>query len=246
MQEKSQFNMQYITKTSISDRIQRLIDEYEGGVKTAFANKTGMGESRIRTYLNGTQPTAEALEKIVRAYAISSEWLITGEGDMVPPPPSMSNSVREMVAIYNKTPDHILEEQLVPLYSIEATAGILEQPDNAEYIKGNIFIPGMPKCDGALHVTGYSMQPLLENGDIVAVKRVHDLENIHYGDMYLISINEDGDNYTAVKWLHKNQDNPDTLTLISHNPNYAPRDVHMSAIRDLALVKFSIRYNTMY
>ena len=40
-----------------------------------------------------------------------------------------------------------------------------------------ISIPRLPKCDGAVYVTGDSMYPLLKSGDIVLYKEVSDIKN---------------------------------------------------------------------
>ena len=103
----------------------------------------------------------------------------------------------------------------------------------------------MPECDGAVSVTGDSMYPILKSGDIVAYKVIHDIANLHYGDMYLISINEEGDTYTAVKWINKHPSDPSKVILLSNNEHYAPREVKVSNIQGVALVKLMIRYNSM-
>ena len=48
----------------------------------------------------------------------------------------------------------------------------------------------MLKCDGAIHIVGDSMYPLLKAGDIVFYKEMSiDLQYIFYGEMYLLSYN---------------------------------------------------------
>ncbi|WP_211831550.1 S24 family peptidase [Porphyromonas levii] len=175
---------------------------------------------------------------------ISPNWLLTGKGSML-----RTADVRPMeVEPINtpKTKEPTEELQYIPYYSFEATAGVIELIDtSAEYEIGKIVVPNMPKCDGAVAVTGDSMYPLLKSGDIVAFKLVHDINNIHYGDMYLISLNEDGDCYITVKWLQKHPSDPSKAILVSHNEHYAPREVELRHIHRLALIKLSIRYNSM-
>lgn len=144
-----------------------------------------------------------------------------------------------------KTPDKIEEVQYVPYYSFEATAGIFEQYDVSEYEIGRIVVPRMPSCDGAISVTGDSMYPLIKSGDIVAFKLLNDINHIHYGDMYLVCLNEDGDTYIAIKWVRKHESDPQKAVLVSENPHHAPREVYLKDIHKIALIKFTIRYNNM-
>lgn len=53
----------------------------------------------------------------------------------------------------------------------------------------------MPRCDGAVYVTGDSMYPLLKSGDIIVYKELHDFQEVIYGEMYLVSFDLDGDDF---------------------------------------------------
>ncbi len=192
------------------------------------------------------QPNGISEENLTRFLAqykdISIQWLVTGEGEM------FREGASAVVTPIHKPQytEPLIEEQYIPYYSWEATAGVVQLfGDMGEYEVGKIIIPRMPDCDGAVSVTGDSMYPLLKSGDIVAYKEVHDIQNIHFGDMYLISIDEDGDIYTAVKWVNKHPSDPKKVMLLSNNEHYSPREVELRHIRHIALVKFSIRYNTM-
>ena len=48
------------------DRLKQMIDFYANGRNTFFAEKIGMGESNVRSWLNGTLPKLDAIEKIAR------------------------------------------------------------------------------------------------------------------------------------------------------------------------------------
>lgn len=229
---------------SISDRIQTLINEFADGNRTQFALGAELGESRIRSYINGSQPTAEAIGKIAKHYGISCDWIVTGEGEMVK---SVIPKEHTYITHINqsKVSEKVEEVQYVPYYSFEATAGIFEQYDISEYEIGRIVVPRMPSCDGAISVTGDSMYPLIKSGDIVAFKLLNDISHIHYGDMYLVCLNEDGDTYIAIKWVKKHESDPQKAVLVSENPHHAPREVYLKDIHKIALIKFTIRYNNM-
>ncbi|MDN4753408.1 S24 family peptidase [Porphyromonadaceae bacterium W3.11] len=223
--------------------VEDLVNYYSDGSKSSFAEKIGVKPQTIHSWISRGTFDSELI--FAKCENVSSEWLLSGNGSMlrenIKMPPT--NTKR----LYTpKFQESIIEEQSIPYYSIEATAGVLEHLDNsAEYQIGQIMIPNMPRCDGAVSITGDSMYPLLKSGDIVAFQVVHDINNIHFGDMYLVSINEDGDTYITVKWVKKHPSDPEKAVLESHNPNYSPRDVLLKHIHKIALIKFSIRYNSM-
>lgn len=136
----------------------------------------------------------------------------------------------------------------VPLYNVEASANLVSlfSGQERQEIVGQISIPNVPKCDGAIYVRGDSMAPLLKSGDIVAYKGIpNELSSIVYGEMYIVDVDLCGDEYVAVKFIHRGDKGEDWVKLSSYNPFYEPKEVHLSQVRSLALVKFSIRMNTM-
>ena len=78
---------------------------------------------------------------------------------------------------------------------------------------------------------------------IILYKKVA-VDNILWGEMYLVAFSLDGDDYVAIKYIQKAND-PQKVTLVSRNSSYAPQDIPWNSIRALALIKASIRFNTM-
>ena len=232
-------------KSNISSPIKKNILQYldhKGISQYQCYKETGMTRG-ILGQNNGI--SEDNLTRFLAYYEdVSPEWLVTGRGKMIRP--SIETEATITSIHHPRYTERVEEEQYIPLYSLEATAGVLQQIDLLpEYEIGKIHIPNMPSCDGALNVTGDSMYPLVKSGDIVAYKIIHDIQNIHYGDMYLVSINEDGDIYITVKWVHKHKSDPNKVTLVSNNEHYSPRDVEIRHIQHIALIKFTIRYNNM-
>lgn len=143
--------------------------------------------------------------------------------------------------------DTVSESQQVPLYDMEAVAGLVPLfNDTIKHVPIDyIQIPNLPKCDGAIYITGDSMYPLLKSGDIVLYKRVDDILNcIFWGEMYLISVDMGGEEYVTVKYIQKSP-MPDHIRLVSYNQHHDDKDVPVSKIRALAFIKASIRINSM-
>ena len=76
-------------------------------------------------------------------------------------------------------------------------------------------------------------------------KQVHDCTNIIWGEMYLVSFSYDDEEYTTVKYLNRIEEKPDFARLVSYNAHHAPIEIPLTAIRALAIVKASVRFNTM-
>ena len=162
----------------------------------------------------------------------------SGEGEMF-------NAEPDLTAYMHRT-DNTLPLQSVPLYSIEGTAGLVPLfADHAQTRPVNfIHIPNLPKCDGAIYIVGDSMYPLLKSGDIVLYKQLKDIGDIFWGDMYLLSIDIDGEEYITVKYIQKSE-REGYVKLVSQNPHHADKEVAVDRIRALALVKASIRMNSI-
>ena len=158
----------------------------------------------------------------------------------------MFNADPSLAASFGRGAEMAMPLQSVPLYSMEATAGLvpLFEQQSAHTPINYIHIPNLPKCDGAVYVAGDSMYPLLKSGDIVLYKQLHDLEDIFWGDMYLLSIDMDGEEYITVKYVQRSE-RDGYVRLVSQNPHHADKDIDMKRIRAIALVKASIRMNSM-
>ena len=174
---------------------------------------------------------------------ISVDWLLTGEGEMLKPTKEI-----EITPIHRpRSREKKEDEQIVYLYDFAATAGLKALFDNnKQNIIDTIKIPNLPKCDGAIHAVGDSMYPLLKSGDIILYKEIPiDVQNLVYGEMYLLSYEMAGEDYIKVKYVCKSERGEPFVTLASENPLHSPCDIDFNSISALALVKASIRINCM-
>lgn len=172
---------------------------------------------------------------------INIEWLITGNGSML----KETKVINKNYQLSELKDKGILTDQEVPLYDIEAAANLRTIfSDKSQNIIDKIRIPQLPKCDGAVYVRGDSMYPLLKSGDIVVFKEIYNLEYIVTGEMYLIDYSIEEDDYLVVKYIQKG-DAEDKIKLVSYNSHHQPLDIPISSIRSLAIVKATVRLNTM-
>lgn len=210
----------------------------------AFENKLGASRGSIsKAVKDGKSIGSNVLEKIMLLYPdLNPVWLLTGTGSM------LTDEVSEpAVTTFKLKTDATVESQQIPLYDLEAFAGLVPLFGNSRALQpiDHISIPHLPKCDGAVYVTGDSMYPLLKSGDIVMYKIIEDIPNsIFWGEMYLLGIDMGGEEYITVKYIQQS-DKEGYIKLVSQNPQHQAKDIAIDKIRALALIKASIRINAM-
>ncbi len=212
----------------------------------AFENSLGASRGSIsKAVKDGKSIGSNMLEKILLLYTdLNPTWLLTGEGEMLLDSEAWQNS---SVNTYRLKTDNDVESQQIPLYDLEAVAGLVPLfGDNKAFQPvDHIMIPHLPKCDGAVYITGDSMYPLLKSGDIVMYKEINDIANgIFWGEMYLLSIDMGGEEYITVKYIQKASDSQ-YIRLVSENKHHQDKEVSLAQVKALALVKASIRINAM-
>jgi phage repressor protein C with HTH and peptisase S24 domain len=230
----------------ISERVGQYIEK-KGISYYAFENSLGASRGSIsKAVKEGKSIGSNVLETIMSIYSdINPNWLLTGQGDMFIGDEEFL--LNKDVATFKLKTDNSLENQQIPLYDIEAVAGLvpLFSGKGKQTPLDYISIPRLPKCDGAVYVTGDSMYPLLKSGDIVLYKEVTDIKNeIFWGEMYLLSLDMSGEEYITVKYIQKSDFNG-CVRLVSQNKHHQDKDVEFDKIKALALVKASVRINAM-
>lgn len=212
----------------------RILRKELGITQEELGRRLGIGKPAISMIETGKQALSERNKNIlVQDINVNPDWLETGRGAVFSAPPDVS--------AFAKRTDRSVPMQHIPLYDMAATAGLVPLfGEGAPTPRDYIHIPNVPKCDGALYVSGDSMYPLLKTGDIVLYKQLHDLGDIFWGDMYLVSIEIDGEEYVTVKYIQKSED-PERVRLVSHNTHHAEKEVEKSRIRAIAFIKASIR-----
>ncbi len=217
----------------------RLIRKQLGMTQDQLAQRLGIGKSALSMIETGkTGLSSRNRNILVQDLNVNPEWLESGRGEMFNAEPDLT--------AYRLRTDNSLPMQSVPLYSIEGTAGLVPLFADQTQTKpvNYIHIPNLPKCDGAIYIVGDSMYPLLKSGDIVLYKQLHNIDDIFWGDMYLLSIDIDGEEFVTVKYIQKSE-RAGYVKLVSQNPHHADKEVAVDRIRALALVKASIRMNSI-
>lgn len=156
------------------------------------------------------------LRKIVEipTVDINEKWLLTGDGEMFAVTPKPQISYKTGVPYYDE--DFLLgfDEILAP------------SNEHPEYF---INMPGYEKATLWCNASGHSMEPEINNGDIIALQRVDDFSFLPFGDIYgFITTN----GMRTIKRLGRS-DHDGYYRLIPTNKDY---DVQEIPINKIALV----------
>lgn len=206
----------------VKERIFLFIDEI-GISKNKFEKSCGLSSGYLKNFKGNLG--ADKLEGILNAFPqINKDWLLTGNGQML----------AETEERFRKSKGMVL-----PLLTVKAMAGYNE--DNWTTLVGQCPLYSIPdidhNADFLISVTGDSMIPRYEAGDLLACKLIQEILFFQWGKTYVVDTSQG----VMVKKLFEDRNNPDNLLLVSDNTNYPPFSIPRSDIRKLALVVGVIR-----
>lgn len=146
------------------------------------------------------------------AYAsdVSVEWLITGRGEMLS---TMQEKKQGKSDSEEKLPKVSYNPAIgKPYYDVDFLGGFNEIVNSQVTIPtNNIVIQGFEKADFWCNVTGHSMEPKINHGDIIALHKCT-LEDIQYGEIYAVVL----DTLRTIKILRRSSD-PKKLRFVPIN-----------------------------
>lgn len=238
----------------INKRFEVIINSVYKGNQSAFAKAVGVTPTVIANVVGTRQgkPSFDVISKICANANISADWLLTGHGPMLKTKGSnQSCSVAEDTipdhkdkknkAIYpkkqgeNSITEALLSEPSVsytpskgaPYYDVDFLGGFdltfNNQTVTPEY---NIdFKPFNKPGVTWVNITGHSMEPKINHGDIIALKECR-LEDVQYGEIYAVVL----DTIRTVKILRKSND-PNRMRYVPINEeNYDEQEYDNSRI----------------
>lgn len=158
----------------LSERINKLV-EYSQMSIPQFAKLVGFKTPQaVRELIKGNTKTLSdaAIFKLSSAFPdLNQDWLLTGEGPMM---------------IERNAPAPLINyTEGVPYYNEDFMLGFEEigAPDseNPDFL---IRMPGYERATLWCNASGHSMEPEINNGDIIALQRVEDFSFLPFGDVY--------------------------------------------------------------
>ena len=223
------------TYTTVNQRINFLINEFENGNKSDFAKKLGIKSGVVGDWIGGrlNNPSYDALLKILGAYpSVNTDWLILGRGEqfglLLSEPPQKTSSYKELqpgqglrVLTVQVGPDNEENIEFVSQRAAAgyATGGFMEQDFIAQLphfrLPDAAYRNGTFRC---FQVSGESMQSTLYNGDWVICRYIEEpARDIRDNRVYVVVTDTD----VRVKRVLNRLNDPNRANLALQSDNTA-------------------------
>lgn len=197
------------------DRVLALLDRLSFNSLKQMAEAAGISPQNIYDIKSGkcniSKDVAIALQSLDKE--ISLEWLLSGDGEMLK---SEQSAVKE----YLNTPG-------VPYYAVDFLGGFDPVFNNQTSTPdGYISFPHIQGAQYWVDISGKSMSPLIDPGDVIALKQIEDWpNNILYGEVYALVTEQ----YRTVKRIRKSGI-AGHIRLVPENPDYDPQDIPATSV----------------
>ena len=197
---------------NILSRIQEIASN-EGITIGAMERTIGASKGVLsRAINNGTDIQAKWLSIKVENYPrYSTGWLLTGAGSM------LKDDLKGIQTADEANPSTLPTTSMnpsvgTPYYDVDFIGGFDEVFNSQVNIPAtNIVIRGFEKASLWCNVTGHSMEPKINHGDIIALRQCT-LNDIQYGEIYAVVL----DTIRTIKILRRSPD-PGKLRFIPIN-----------------------------
>lgn len=112
-----------------------------------------------------------------------------------------------------------------PYYDVDFEGGFMELTNSQTCVPTtNIVVRGFEKADLWCNVTGHSMEPKINHGDIIALHRCT-VDDVQFGEIYAVVL----DTIRTIKILRKGS-TPDSFLFVPINSDYDPQEYPKSRI----------------
>ena len=199
--------------------------------KKDFAEKLGKSSAQISNYFTGTDNFSEKIvRQIQKSFPmLNGEWLEVGHGSM------LKSEQSKEIAIVSKTVG-------IPLVPIDVVAGFQDGDNDGITVEQceRYVVPEFEQkgVEFLTRVSGSSMLPKYNNGDILACKKIRELTFIQWGKIYVLDTVQGA----LVKRLYEDPKSSDRVICKSDNSErYKDFSIPISEIRSISIVLGVIR-----
>lgn len=196
--------------------------------KVDVANYLGVSKQYISQVCNGT---AELSEERVFALMKNEEWDVSALSEL-----NLLRRQRSKVNNANRNREQ-RQTQSLPILPFEAVAGYMSDNNGVDAFRGidTVSFADFIKqgADCVIRVGGDSMYPRYKNGDVLAIKILHDPTFFQWGRVYCLSTNQG----CIVKMLFQDPDDDEKIVCHSENTKrYPDYSINKSDILSVAIV----------
>ncbi|HFJ4813163.1 TPA: LexA family transcriptional regulator [Staphylococcus aureus] len=231
---------------SFKDRLKQIMSERKIS-QSELSRRTGIGRNSISDYLNGKyEAKQDKVFELAKALNVNEAWLMGFDisknrkienndiasiySKLTPPrQKNVLNYANEQLDEQNTKGDNIVDinsykqDRIAVNVNGCVSAGVGERLHGETLFTEMVKAP-IPPHDLALKVNGDSMEPMFKDGEIIFVKKTHNIKN---GQIGIFIIEEEA-------YVKKVFVEDDRLTLVSLNKEY--RDLHFYRNESVRLV----------
>lgn len=232
--------------SGINLRIVELMNHFADGNRSVFAKMLDIGESNVRSYINGTEPKYTVIEKICRLLAINSEWLILGTGMME----KSENVITESKKSYQTTPSVITVDSHnndnIVLVPQTLKAGYISGYKDPKFIKKlpSYRMPGLNNgIFRMFEIEGNSMFPTLSNKSYVVGQFVENFAtDIKDNQLYAIISNEVEDGLVK-RCLNRIEKYNNLICKSDNRRSYPTQNIDPKSIKEAWEIKLHLNFH---
>lgn len=221
----------------IVSRIKMLMEE-RGSSINSFAKEIGIDQSNLNKKLSGSlKITKNDTYKISESLGVNLSWLLNGDGETYSEEgEKLLSKTRISSSVKRSSLDMGV---MVPFYDVEFALGYDEMYNDTPNVPTKyISIPGYEKADFWCRASGDSMKPVINNGDIIALKTVNDWQSfLPMNEVYAIMTTND---LRTVKVVRRGLDDAH-FTLHAYNEEFEDQEIPKSAITKVFKVLGSLK-----
>ena len=223
-------NVSFISKGEMLDAIKTHLNMTKNA---DFARFLGISSQAVSNWY--TRNTFDAELLYTKCDFINPAWLLTGKGSMLKDNLSGIKTIDEADSSFMPTTS-MSPSVGTPYYDVDFIGGFDEVFNSQVNMPAtNIVIRGFEKASLWCNVTGHSMEPKINHGDIIALRQCT-LNGIQYGEIYAVVL----DTIRTIKILRRSPD-PDKLRFIPINTeDYDEQEFDKSRIMNVFEVIGSI------
>ncbi|MCT4261578.1 LexA family transcriptional regulator [Elizabethkingia anophelis] len=213
----------------------------KGITQKQMQDDLGVSQQYVSSILNNKTSIGKKMaKKLAELYGLNEAAILTGQDILVDnsttnTESSTINTKYQIVENIDDIPNQF-RNWVKPFYPEMKVGAGLELGNYNAPTKYFILVPFSEKVQFWVPVEGKSMLPRYNNNDLIGLSEIH-YDGVFPGHNYVVALKSGSAHLKKVEFI---KDKPDTLSLVSLNPEYDPKEFYIDKIDKFFKVKMFI------